>query len=161
MVGFSFPDGGKRREAWLYRCLNHHFTRINSMFNHTLFQSQLGTWVYGFEDPDFTRAWKLVVAVLQVHADLDRQKNQSPAAALSEIWGEFADAFHQEPATYTVVGLLHEFKSMNPPHNKESTFDTTMTKLIAKAKATPLTERGLSIPPNNVIPFKVLQGGRA
>jgi hypothetical protein len=131
------------------------------MFNYKIFKGQMGAWVYGFDDPDFNRAWNLVVEVLQVHADLDRTNNQSPAAALSEIWGEWADAFHQEPATYTVVGLLQEFKSMKPPHIKESIFDTTMIKLITKAKDNPMSDSELAMPRTNVLPFKVLQGGRS
>lgn len=131
------------------------------MFNYKILKAQLGAWVYGFDDADFTRSWNLVVEVLQVHADLDCQPNQSPTEALCEIWGEFADAFDEEPATYTVVGLLQEFKSMKPPHIKESIFDTTMIKLIAKAKDNPMSDSELAMPRNNVLPFKVLQGGRS
>ena len=131
------------------------------MFNYKIFKGQMGKWVYGFDDPDFTRTWNLVVEVLQVHADLDCQPDQSPTEALCEIWGEFADAFDEEPTTYTVVGLLHEFKSMKPTHMKDSIFDTTMIKLIAKAKDNPMSDSELAMPRNNVLPFKVLQGGRS
>lgn len=131
------------------------------MFNHKILKAQLGQWVYQFDDPDFTRAWNLVVEVLQVHADLDRQSNQSPTEALSEIWSEFADAFEDEPATYTVVGLFHEFKSMKPPAVRESSFDSKMKKLIAKARDNPLSDAELDAAPNNVLPFKILQGGRS
>ncbi len=130
------------------------------MFNHTIFKTQMSRWVFQFDDPDFNRAWHLVIAVLQVHADLDRGVNQSPTAALSEIWSEFAEAFEDEPATYTVVGLFHEFRSMKPPTVRQSAFDAQMQKLIANARDNPLSEAELAEPLCNVLPFKVLQGGQ-
>ena len=131
------------------------------MFNHKIFKAQMSHWVYQFDDPDFTRAWNLVIAVLQVHADIDRGVNQSPTAALSEIWSEFAEAFEDEPATYTVVGLFHELRSMKPPTVRQSAFDAQMQKLIAKARDNPLSDAEIDAAPTNVLPFKILQGGRS
>lgn len=130
------------------------------MFNHKIFKAQMGRWVYQFDDPDFTRTWNLVVGVLQVHADLDRGENQSPTAALSEIWSEFADAYEEQPATYTVAGVYEEFKSMRPTRVRIASFDAQMRKMIAKARDNPLSDAEIHAAPTNVLPFKILQGGR-
>jgi hypothetical protein len=91
-------------------------------FNEKAFVNHLEEWVSRVDDGDLNRAWEIVMGCMKVHARLDREPKQSAAAAAREAWLDWVLAFEGEPATYTMIGMLHEFEQMCPEELRETEF---------------------------------------
>ena len=83
-------------------------------FNDKAFFGHLDSWVKEVDDPDFSRVWAIVLACIRAHARIDRQPDQSTREATREAWKDWMLAFEDEFATYTMVGMLHEFTEICP-----------------------------------------------
>ena len=104
-------------------------------FNDKAFRDHVGAWVKEMDDDDFVRSWEVVVGCLTVHAKLDRQPGQSAAQAKREAYQDFALAFEGDDATYTMVGMLHEFEQMCPVGAREAgEFQRVVEAAIRKAR---------------------------
>lgn len=129
-------------------------------FRAKAFRDRLDKWVTEVDDGDLSRAFEIVIACLAVHARLDRQPKQSKMAAERESYLDFALAFEGEPATYTMMGMLHELEAMTPESLQEDgTFDRVMREAIALARGEPIAEEISTPPPPPKL--QLLEGGKA
>jgi len=131
-------------------------------FNDKVFKDQVGAWVGEVDDADFLRAWEVVLGCLAVHAKLDRQPRQSAAQARREAYQDFALAFEGDEATYTMVGMLHEFEQMCPEDLRE---DGTFQEMVERAIALARGEEPARPPEGSPVPgspnLSVIEGGRS
>ena len=100
-------------------------------FNDTAFVEHLEAWVSRVDDNEFNRAWENVVGCVKAHARIDRQPKQSARAGTREAWLDWALAFEGEPATYTMIGMLHEFEQMCPETLRDEEFQVVFEQAIA------------------------------
>jgi hypothetical protein len=139
-------------------------------FNDKVFKDGLGAWVKATADPDFDRAWKVVLGCLAVHAKLDKQDGQSAAQSKRETFQDFALAFEGEDATYTMVGMVHELEQMCPMELREDgSFEKAVADSIAAARGeeveetpAPAKQRVVSRPakPKPKPKLELLEGGK-
>ena len=128
-------------------------------FNAKAFRDRLDTWVTGLDDLELNRAFEIVLACLEAHARVDRQPKQSKAAAEREAYQDFALAFEGEPATYTMIGMVHELEAMVPESLREDgTFEQVMEEAIAKARGKAVQREAEPAP---TPPLQLLQGGKS
>ena len=127
-------------------------------FSNKAFQARVEKWVSEVNDEDLNRAWEIVIGCLGVHARLDRQPRQSKTAAEREAFQDFALAFEGEPATYTMIGMLHELEQMTPENLREDgTFDRVLEDAIAKARGKAVQREAEPAPAPTL---KLLEGGK-
>jgi len=139
-------------------------------FNDKVFKDRLGAWVTATADPDFGRSWEVVLGCLAVHAKLDRQDGQSAAQSKREAYQDFALAFEGDEATYTMVGMVHEFEQMCPMGLREDgSFEKAVADAISAARGeeveetpTPVKQRAVSRPakPKPKPKLELLEGGK-
>ena len=128
-------------------------------FSNKAFQARVEKWVSEVNDEDLNRAWEIVIGCLGVHARLDRQPRQSKTAAEREAFQDFALAFEGEPATYTMIGMLHELEQMTPENLREDgTFDRVLEDAIAKARGKAVQREPEPAPAPTL---KLLEGGKS
>ena len=128
-------------------------------FNAKAFRDRLDNWVTGLDDLELNRAFEIVLACLEAHARVDRQPKQSKAAAEREAYQDFALAFEGEPATYTMIGMVHELEAMVPESLREDgTFEQVMEEAIAKARGKAVQREAEPPPPPTL---QLLQGGKS
>ncbi len=137
-------------------------------FNDRAFKAHVTKWVKEVGDDEFARAWEVVMGCLAVHAKVDRQSGQSANQARREAYEDFALGFEGEQATYSMIGMLHEFEQTCPVDQREDgEFQRVVDEAISLARGESLSDPVLDDPragppePESPPQLTVLPGGRS
>jgi len=128
-------------------------------FKHKAFQKHMENWVERIEDMDMTRAWEIVKACLETHARVDQGDEETKEESLNLAYKDFALAFEDEPATYTMLGMLTELEQMCP-HDAVDAFPEEMKKAIAKGRGEKFTRARKKEPEEKFTGLRLIQGGK-
>jgi len=130
-------------------------------FKHEAFKEHISSFVDEVNDPDFNRAWEIVVACIEVQARINREPKESKLKSMSRAWEDFALAAEGEFAAYPIVGLLSELVEMCPDtHRHSGTVDRKLCEAIAIGRGNPAFVRWGRAVCNDPVLY-LIKGGRA